>query len=107
MPPLVTAHEKPLAGTVVVETYCEYALNPVGIESTQPRFSWVLDSPVRGTMQQAYQVLVASSPEILAADRGDLWDAGQVRSDESVNIVYQGAKLASRQRCVWKSARLG
>ena len=32
----------------------------------------------RGAKQTAYQVLVASTPEKLAADQGDLWDSGEV-----------------------------
>ena len=86
----------------VSQVYCEYAVNPVGIDTAQPRLTWILDARRRGTMQQAYQVLVATSPERLAANTGDLWDTGQVKSDESVNVVYQGGKLSSRQECSWK-----
>jgi alpha-L-rhamnosidase len=90
------------SATAVAETTCEYALNPVGIDVRQPRFTWVLESGRRGTMQRAYQVLVASSPEKLAADAGDLWDSRKVSSDESVNVAYGGKQLASRQQCCWK-----
>ncbi|MBN1342801.1 MAG: hypothetical protein JXQ73_08995 [Phycisphaerae bacterium] len=86
----------------VAETYCEYAVNLLGIDVVQPRFTWVLACDHRGTMQQSYRVLVANSPARLAADTGDLWDSGQVRSDESVNVACQGAKLSSRQECFWK-----
>jgi len=90
------------AELAVMETSCEYAVNPLGIDAAQPRFTWVLDSKRRGVMQQAYQVLVASLPERLAADTGDLWDSGQVRCGAPVNVVYQGRKLSSRQECFWK-----
>jgi len=53
-------------------------------------------------VQQGYRVLVASTPERLARDEGDLWDSGKVSSDESVGIAYGGKPLASRQRCHWK-----
>jgi alpha-L-rhamnosidase len=86
----------------VAETTCEYAVNPIGINVLRPRFTWVLEAKRRGTMQQAYQIVVASSPDKLAADAGDLWDSGKVSSDESVNIVYSGKKLSSRQQCYWK-----
>ena len=88
--------------TTVAETYCEYASNPIGIDTAQPRFTWVLGSERRGVLQQAYQVLVASSAESLVADKGDLWDSGRVKSDESSNVVYGGKELASRQSCHWK-----
>jgi alpha-L-rhamnosidase len=47
-------------------------------------------------------VLVASSEELLARGVGDLWDSGRVDGDETVNVVYAGRPLASRQRCFWK-----
>jgi alpha-L-rhamnosidase len=75
------------AELVVKETSCEYDVNPLGVDATQPRFTWVLDCKRRGAMQKAYQVLVASRPERLAADAGDLWDSGRVQCGESVNIV--------------------
>ena len=56
----------------------------------------------RGAKQTAYQVLVASSPEHLAADQGDLWDSGKVVSDQSIHVAYAGKPLESRMQCYWK-----
>lgn len=86
----------------VVKTSCEYLANPLGIDTPQPRFTWVLHSERRGAMQQAYQVLVASAPDRLAADEGDLWNSGRVKSESPVNILYQGKLLSSQQQCFWK-----
>ena len=80
----------------------EYLTNPMGLDVPQPRLSWVVDSAERGERQTAYQVLVASSSEILAQGKGDLWDSGKVTSDATNQIVYNGAKLASRRACFWK-----
>ncbi|MBX3422702.1 MAG: family 78 glycoside hydrolase catalytic domain [Pirellulaceae bacterium] len=87
---------------IVAEQSCEYAVNPIGIDTPQPRFGWVLQSNRRGTIQQAYRILVAHSPHELASDRGSLWDSGRVISGDSVNIRYQGPELFSRQQCWWK-----
>jgi alpha-L-rhamnosidase len=81
---------------------CEYLTDPHGIEVTQPRLSWVVESLERGEKQTAYQVLVASSAELLDEDKGDLWDSGKVTGDATSQIVYQGTALASRSRCFWK-----
>ena len=81
---------------------CEYLTNPVGIDATSPRLSWIITSTRRGERQTAYQVLVASSPNLLSEDKGDLWDSGKVSSDESSQIVYAGSPLASRESCFWK-----
>lgn len=83
---------------------CEYLINPLGIDSEQPRLSWILidDDAERGQRQTAYQVLVASSRGKLSADDGDLWDSGRVYSDESIHIQYAGKRLGSHQACWWK-----
>ena len=81
---------------------CEYLVDPLGIDRTEPRLSWNLVSQERGQLQTAYQVLVAASPELLARDQGDLWDSGKVTSDRSIQVEYAGKALASQTRCYWK-----
>jgi len=81
---------------------CEYRANPLGVDETQPRLTWRVESDARGAKQSAYQILVASSPESLKRNTGDLWDSGQTTSSDTVNIAYAGKPLASRQQCFWK-----
>lgn len=81
---------------------CELLVNPLGIDVVQPRLSWEIVSKARGTIQIAYQVLVASTPEKLASEDADLWDSGKISSDQSVNVVYKGKQLKSRFKCYWK-----
>ncbi|HTI97507.1 MAG TPA: alpha-L-rhamnosidase N-terminal domain-containing protein, partial [Dongiaceae bacterium] len=81
---------------------CEYRVDPLGIDVIQPRLSWIVTSAERGERQTAYQILVASSPQLLRKDQGDLWDSGQVTSDENTQVVYAGKPLESREGCFWK-----
>jgi alpha-L-rhamnosidase len=83
---------------------CEYLVNPLGIDTPQPRLQWVLESKPgeRGRKQTAYQILVAASEAALTAGKGDLWNSGRVDSDQSAQIAYGGTSLPSRQRCWWK-----
>lgn len=83
---------------------CEYAATPRAVDVAQPRLSWVVQAPSgrRSMVQSAYRVLVASRPEWLDQDQGDLWDSGTVRSDQSVNVAYAGKPLVSVQSCYWK-----
>ena len=81
---------------------CERTANPLGVDEPQPRLSWILQSPERGASQSAYQVLVASSPEVLAQDKGDLWDSGRVKSDSNIQIAYAGTPLKSCWQVFWK-----
>jgi len=81
---------------------CEYRDNPLGIDVTKPRLSWVMESERRGERQTAYQVLVASSEELLKKDKGDLCDTGKVASDRSIQVAYEGRPLELRMSCHWK-----
>jgi alpha-L-rhamnosidase len=92
------------AGAVIAKPgslRCEYLTNPLGMDVPRPRFSWELESAVRGAGQSAYQVIVASSPEKLAKLEGDVWDSGRVESKQTVQIEYGGAPLVSNQRYHW------
>lgn len=81
--------------------------NPVGIASPNPRLSWVntaADPNAKDLRQSAYRILVASSPENLDEDNGDMWDSGWVESDENLDIPYAGAPLATSRILWWKVA---
>ena len=81
---------------------CEYHNNPLGIDITSPRLSWITQSEKRGWKQSAYQILVASSQENLDQDRGDLWDSGKTQAGQSIQIPYAGKPLLSHGQCFWK-----
>ena len=85
-----------------IDLLCEYAVNPIGIDSVCPRFSWVLRHSARASIQSAYRILVASTPENLFSDKGDIWDSKKVKSDKSVNVEYHGKPLESKTRYYWK-----
>ena len=86
----------------VTNLRCEYLADPLGIDVKKPRLSWVIESAQRGERQTAYEVLVASTPELLAKDQGDLWDSGKLASDQSIQVEYAGKALLSRTQCHWK-----
>ena len=90
------------AGLEVAQLRCEYLDNPLGIDSPAPRLNWILASGERGEKQTAYQILVASSAAGLKNNHGDLWDSGEVASDQTTFVAYAGQPLKSRQACFWK-----
>ncbi|TSA32037.1 MAG: rhamnosidase [Verrucomicrobiaceae bacterium] len=92
----------PSGETGIEHLRCEYRIDPVGIDVVQPRLSWTLASGRLGEKQTAFQILVASSPEMLAKDEGDLWDSGKVPLDQTTHVVYAGKPLESRMRAWWK-----
>lgn len=90
------------AALTPVELRCDAAADPLGVDSTPPRLSWQLFATTRGARQTAWQVLVASSAENLARDRGDVWDSGRVAGDEQLGVRYGGRALQASERVFWK-----
>jgi len=83
---------------------CESKLNPLGLSETSPRLSWLENPTVageRGQFQTAYRIQVASSLQNLANNVGDLWDTGQVATNQTSQIAYAGSALTSHQVCYW------
>jgi len=79
-------------------------VDPLGVDSDPPRLSWQLSGDGRrGLRQRAWQVLVSSSSEALARDRGDVWDSGRVDSDEQLHVPYGGRALRSAEQVFWKA----
>lgn len=99
---LTQAGEKAEEATNATDLRCEYLASPLGVDEDKPRLSWIVESDQRGLTQTAYQVLVANSLGNLENNQGDLWDSGRVESDQSLNVVYRGKALQSRQHCFWK-----
>ena len=93
------------AGLHPVDLRCEYLTGPLAVDVTQPRLSWRLetDAPqARAQCQQAYRLLVASTPELLQQQHADLWDSGRVTSNRCLHVEYRGLPLRSRQLCYWQ-----
>ncbi|MBC7828750.1 MAG: family 78 glycoside hydrolase catalytic domain [Chitinophagaceae bacterium] len=96
---------KQAASFIPFNLKCEYRADPMGIDVLMPHLEWILiptDSSLRALSQTAYQILVASSKEILRQNKGDLWNTGQTTSGDINNIPYQGRPLKSHQTVWWK-----
>jgi alpha-L-rhamnosidase len=90
---------------VVTRLRCDLRANPLQVESVSPRLSWEIqatDPGLRGETQSSFEVLVASSAQMLAANQGDLWSSGQVQSN-STKTTYAGPPLASLTQVFWKA----
>ncbi len=89
-------------GLTATRLRCEYAHNPLGIDTAKPRFFWQLISHLRGQRQTAYQILVAADEQDIKNNRGELWDSGKVESDRSIQVEYAGQPLESKRKYHWK-----
>ena len=86
----------------ITDLRTEQLTNPLGLDTPQPRFSWRIGSEKRNIIQTTYRLLVASSPELLNENQADVWDTGEVCSDTSIWINYQGLPLQPNKRYYWK-----
>ncbi len=86
----------------VTNLLTEWLENPLGIDTVQPHFSWQIQHHDRGAVQSAYQIQVASRPELLREGKADMWDSGKVYSAQSLNVRYEGNPLQSRTTYYWR-----
>ena len=75
----------------VYDLLCEGLVEPLGIDSTQPHFSWKIAS-TQPVEQAAYEIEVGPG----------LWRSGKVESAGQVMIPYGGASLAAKQQTRWR-----
>lgn len=79
----------------------ENVVNPIGIGSISPKFSWKILSDSRCQIQSAYRVAVSKSCMIEGAKADIVWDSGYVRSSDTLYIPYEGKALQSCCRYHW------
>ncbi len=83
------------AQTTAVGLRTENLEDPVGLSTSQPRFSWRLQSSQRDVSQVAYEIRVLQGKKTV-------WNSGKVASDACLFIPYAGPALASGQRYGWQ-----
>lgn len=88
-----------------IELRCQFIENPYGVDVIDPVLSWTIKTSnptARDIRQTAYQVLVASSIDLLKVDKADMWNSGKVISNQMSQVVYAGKALQSSQQYWWK-----
>jgi len=80
----------------------EFIKNTTGLKiiDSKPEFNWTI--PVSAKSQKAYQLLVATSRDLIDKNIGDLWNSGNVRSPKSTNIEIGGQALKPNSSYFWK-----
>lgn len=78
----------------------EYLVNPVGLDTQNPRFTWQLEDERQGAAQTAYRIVVGTDPAEVAEGNGNTWNTARVRSD-NIRVVYDGPELQPFTRYYW------
>lgn len=86
----------------VANLRCESRNNPLGIDVTQPKLSWQLQSTQQNVLQTAYRILVADDEALLKKNIGNVWDSKQIKSSASIQVAYAGKALQSAKKYYWK-----
>ncbi len=73
----------------------ENLVNPIGLDVSEPRFTWQLLSDKRNVEQQAYEMKVFQGKTLV-------WNSGKTTSSQSVHIKYTGPALQSDTRYSWQ-----
>ena len=73
----------------------ENLVAPLGIDTQQPRFSWVITSDEREVMQTAFHIIVSD-------DKGEVWNSGRVDSGAQLWVPYGGSPLGSGHHLTWR-----
>ena len=85
----------------IISLKTEYSVNPIGIETQTPRFSWEY-AQCDNLIQISYRIIVASSVALIEHGTGDKWDSGIIFSEKSINVSYKGKQLRSSELCYVK-----
>lgn len=77
------------------------AVRSVLIGNKNPAFSWEINSTTTGTVQDAYQILVADNEKALSSNTGNVWDSGKVSSIKSSAVPFKGADFKPNTTYYW------
>lgn len=75
----------------------EHMTNPLGIDTSIPRFGWIVEANYNGAEQTAYEIRVSSKNSRC----GHVWSSGQVKSGASFDVAYDGKPLQPNTRYYW------
>jgi alpha-L-rhamnosidase len=79
---------------------CEY-MNEALIAIQSPRFSWELISSKNNQYQKAWQIIVSDNKESIEAGKGNIWDSGKRKGNETFGIKLPQNKLHSFTKYYW------
>ncbi|MCC3371551.1 alpha-L-rhamnosidase [Cohnella sp. REN36] len=77
--------------------------SPLGLDDQHIRFSWQMESPIRGYVPAAARVWVATEESRLGIGHADVWDSGPIAGDTQ-QADYGGPPLAGGARYWWRVA---
>lgn len=81
----------------IKKTRTNHLADPIGIDTTVPRLSWIIVSDKRNTKQTAYQIQASHD----AAFSEIIYDSGKTEFEQCIAVPYSGPVLTSKERVYW------
>lgn len=75
---------------MITNLRCEYAVEPLGIDTQKPFFSWNIEND-KFSMQKTYRIIVQDGKKIM-------WDSGVYEGYKEIGISYEGLQLKSLKK---------
>ena len=85
--------------TTITQLEVDKLINPVGLDTKNPDFSWIIKSEDFNVNQTHYQLFVATDK--VFSNKSLVWDSGKVTSSESLYVKYQGKPLEYATKYYW------
>ncbi|GGZ38483.1 alpha-rhamnosidase [Echinicola pacifica] len=75
-------------------------VEPIGLDSSQPRFTWQMNSDLQGAAQSAYRLRVATDSTAFGGQGKLIWDSQKQAGDRQL-IIYLGEELQPFTSYYW------
>lgn len=83
----------------ITKTTCEMQVDPLAVDTSNPRFGWRLESQRQGAMQSAYFIEVYAENN---NERTLVWSTGKINSSRSQLVSYEGEPLKPLVKYLWR-----
>jgi len=97
---ILSVPKSSLAGCKSGNLRCEYLVNPIGIDTGNPRLTWFITDDRRGAGQTAYQIVVGTDSLKVSLGVGDKWTTDKITSERML-AIYNGEALEPFTRFYW------
>lgn len=92
----------------IYDLRCENTVNPLGIDTNEPKFSYKLfyqeKTLPENRYQKAYRIIVSEYESNITENIGETWDSGWVYSSMQNHIKYSGVDINPCTRYYWAIA---
>lgn len=85
----------------VFDLKVEHQSNPLCIESGAPRMSWKLQTALKNTSQNSYEIRIGTDPKDIKTNKNIIWRVSK-KTSQSILVPYEGPSLKPGCRYFWQ-----